>query len=168
MADLGVHKTDLLIFLLETKVKKVTAVLKTLDKKDAEGNLINVDDNAICIYEMENGAVGTMTASWTYYGEEDNSTIIYGSEGILKIYDVPNYSIVRIGKDGTKIYYELDKMQTNDNQTKSGIIDSWVAAIKNDTVPEVNGKDALDAMKAIFAALESSESGQTVEITEED
>ena len=75
MADLGVHKTDLLIFLLETKVKKVTAVLKTLDKKDAEGNLINVDDNAICIYEMENGAVGTMTASWTYYGEEDNSTI---------------------------------------------------------------------------------------------
>ena len=149
MADLGVHKTDLLIFLLETKVKKVTAVLKTLDKKDAEGNLINVDDNAICIYEMENGAVGTMTASWTYYGEEDNSTIIYGSEG-------------------TKIYYELDKMQTNDNQTKSGIIDSWVAAIKNDTVPEVNGKDALDAMKAIFAALESSESGQTVEITEED
>lgn len=168
MADLGVHKTDLLIFLLETKVKKVTAVLKTLDKKDAEGNLINVDDNAICIYEMENGAVGTMTASWTYYGEEDNSTIIYGSEGILKIYDNPNYSIVRIGKDGTKIYYELDKMQTNDNQTKSGIIDSWVAAIKNDTVPEVNGKDALDAMKAIFAALESSESGQTVEITEED
>lgn len=117
---------------------------------------------------MENGAVGTMTASWTYYGEEDNSTIIYGSEGILKIYDDPNYSIIRIGKDGTKIYYELDKMQTNDNQTKSGIIDSWVAAIKNDTVPEVNGKDALDAMKAIFAALESSESGQTVEITEED
>ena len=35
-----------------------------------------------------------MTASWTYYGEEDNSTIIYGSEGILKIYDDPNYSIV--------------------------------------------------------------------------
>ena len=118
MADLGVHKTDLLIFLLETKVKKVTAVLKTLDKKDAEGNLINVDDNAICIYEMENGAVGTMTASWTYYGEEDNSTIIYGSEGILKIYDDPNYSIVRIGKDGTKIYYELDKMKKNVNLTK--------------------------------------------------
>ena len=154
----------------ETIAKQPLMVTVAYDtgKKDAEGNLINVDDNAICIYEMENGAVGTMTASWTYYGEEDNSTIIYGSEGILKIYDDPNYSIVRIGKDGTKIYYELDKMQTNDNQTKSGIIDSWVAAIKNDTVPEVNGKDALDAMKAIFAALESSESGQTVEITEED
>ena len=46
---------------------------------------------------------------------------------------------------------------------KSGIIDSWGSSYKKkDTVPEVNGKDALDAMKAIFfAALESSESGQT-------
>ena len=79
-------KTDLLIFLLETKGEKSNSCIKKLwIKKDAEGNLINVDDNAICIYEMENGAVGTMTASWTYYGEEDNSTIIYGSEGILKI-----------------------------------------------------------------------------------
>ena len=168
MADLGVHKTDLLIFLLETKVKKVTAVLKTLDKKDAEGNLINVDDNAICIYEMENGAVGTMTASWTYYGEEDNSTIIYGSEGILKIYDDPNYSIVRIGKDGTKIYYELDKMQTNDNQTKSGIIDAFVESVENDTEPAVPGKSVLSAMKAIFGSLKSSELGRTVRVDEEE
>lgn len=66
------------------------------------------------------------------------------------------------------MFYDIDQIQTNDNQTKSGIIDSWVAAIKNDTVPEVNGKDALDAMKAIFADWNSSESGQTVEITEED
>ena len=86
---------------------------------------------------------------------------------------IAGYIITREYTDDTMkniltIPIPLDKMQTNDNQTKSGIIDSWVAAIKNDTVPEVNGKDALDAMKAIFAALESSESGQTVEITEED
>ena len=47
MADLGVHKTDLLIFLLETKVKKVTAVLKTLDKKDAEGNPIMAEHEVV-------------------------------------------------------------------------------------------------------------------------
>ena len=87
---------------------------------------------------------------------------------MLKIYHDPKYCIELIRKDGGKVFYDIDQIQTNDNQTKSGIIDSWVAAIKNDTVPEVNGKDALDAMKAIFAALESSESGQTVEITEED
>ena len=117
---------------------------------------------------MENGAVGTMTASWTYYGEEDNSTIIYGSEGILKIYDDPNYSIVRIGKDGTKIYYELDKMQTNDNQTKSGIIDAFVESVENDTEPAVPGKSVLSAMKAIFGSLKSSELGRTVRVDEEE
>ena len=85
MADLGVHKTDLIQFLLDSRVIETTAHITTLDKKDAQGNLIGVDDNAICIYKMENGVVGTMTASWTYYGEEDNSTILYGTEGIMKI-----------------------------------------------------------------------------------
>ena len=57
------------------------AYLGTLDKCTADGKKIGVDDNAICIYEMDGGAVGTMTASWTYYGAEDNSTILYGTKG---------------------------------------------------------------------------------------
>ena len=68
MADLGIHKTDLIQFLTGQKVVRTTARVTTLDKKDATGNLIGVDDNAICIYEMSGGAFGTMTASWTYYG----------------------------------------------------------------------------------------------------
>ena len=75
MADLGVHKTDLIQFLLDTTVVEVRAMLTTLDKKDAAGEIIGVDDNAICIYRMANGVIGTMTASWTYYGPEDNSTM---------------------------------------------------------------------------------------------
>ena len=73
MADLGVHKTDLIQYLLNDTVEETTAKVTTLDKKDSNGNLIGVDDNAICIYKMKSGIIGTMTASWTYYGEEDNS-----------------------------------------------------------------------------------------------
>ena len=80
MADLGIHKTDLIQFLTSQRVVETTAKLLTLDKVDACGNRIGVDDNAFCIYKMSGGAVGTMTASWTYYGSEDNSTIIYGTE----------------------------------------------------------------------------------------
>ena len=79
MADLGVHKTDLIQYLLNDTVEETTAKVTTLDKKDSNGNLIGVDDNAICIYKMKSGIIGTMTASWTYYGEEDNSTIISSS-----------------------------------------------------------------------------------------
>ena len=83
MADLGIHKTDLIQFLLGENVVRTTAKLTTLDKRGADGNLIGVDDNAICIYEMADGVIGTMTASWTYYAAEDNSTVIYGTEGVL-------------------------------------------------------------------------------------
>ena len=67
MADLGIHKTDMIQYVLGSKIVKTQAILTTLDKKDATGGLIGVDDNAICIYQMENGVIGTMTASWTYY-----------------------------------------------------------------------------------------------------
>ena len=166
MADLGIHKTDLIQFLTGQKVSAVRAYLGTLDKCTADGKKIGVDDNAICIYEMDGGAVGTMTASWTYYGAEDNSTILYGTKGIMRIYDDPNYSIVVIGRDGEKTLYEIDKIQTNDNQTSSGVIDLWVKCLKEQTPPEISGEEALDAMKAVFAALESAQSGKTVQIEE--
>ena len=93
MADLGVHKTDLIQYILDDVVEETTAKVITLDKRDRHGNLIGVDDNAVCIYKMKSGVLGTMTASWTYYGEEDNSTVIYGTEGILKIYENPDYCL---------------------------------------------------------------------------
>ena len=94
MADLGIHKTDLIRYLLGKDVVRTTARLTTLDKRGEDGELIGVDDNAICIYEMEGGILGTMTVSWTYYGAEDNSTILYGTNGIMIIFDDPDHSIV--------------------------------------------------------------------------
>ncbi len=164
MADLGVHKADLIQYLLNSRIVETTAKVITLDKKDSAGQLIGVDDNAICIYRMENGAVGTMTASWTYYGEEDNSTILYGTKGIMKIYDNPQYSITVITADGERILYEIDKIQTNDNQTKSGIIDEFVSAITEKRSSAVDAGDVLNAMKAVFASVESSEKQTTVRI----
>ena len=113
---------------------------------------------------MDRGTVGTMTASWTCYGPEDNSTILYGTDGVMRIYDDPKYSIVVEKRDGDRVYYEVDQIQTNENQTKSGIIDLWVECLVRKQEPEISGEDALSAMKAVFAALESSKSGQCVRV----
>ena len=166
MADLGIHKTDLIQFLTGQKVIRTTARVTTLDKKDATGNLISVDDNAICIYEMSGGAFGTMTASWTYYGAEDNSTVLYGTKGIMRIYDDPAISIKVILADGGKISYDVEAIQTNDNQTKSGVIDLWMESLVNNKAPEISGESALAAMRAVFASIQSSETGKAVEIPE--
>ena len=164
VADLGVHKTDLIQYILDDYVEEVKSVVATLDKKDPDGNPISVDDNAICIYTMENGVIGTMTASWTYYGAEDNSTVIYGTEGIMRIYDNPDYSIQIVTKNGEKIYMDVEPIQTNDNQTKSGIIDLFIDTLEQNKEPEISGKNVLPAMRAIFAAVQSCQEKRTIEI----
>ena len=164
MADLGIHKTDMIQYVLGTKIAKTQAVLSTLDKRDATGNLIGVDDNAICIYQMENGVIGTMTASWTYYAAEDNTTVIYGTKGELRLYDDPKYSVQQINADGTRIDYQIDQIQTNDNQTASGIIDLFVDCLVENKEPEISGADVLHAMKAVFASIESSAKGCAIEV----
>ncbi len=164
MADLGVHKTDLIQYLLGQTVTGVTAYLGSLDKKTPDGKPISVDDNAICIYQMSGGAVGTMTASWTDYSGEDNSTVLFGTEGVLRIYDDPAHSIVLGRRDGTTEYYDVDQIQTNDNQTSSGIIDLFVAHLIDPIQPYISAESVLPAMRAVFAAAESAETGRTVTI----
>lgn len=164
IADLGIHKTDLIQFLTASRVVETTAKVVTIDKRNADGTPIGVDDNVICIYKLESGAIGTMCASWSYYGKEDNSTILYGKTGIMRIYADAAYSIVIEKKNGDTVKYALDKIQTNDNQTKSGLIDAFVESLENNTEVPVTGTQVLHAMKAVFASIESSRSGKTIEI----
>ena len=164
MADLGIHKTDLIQYLLGEHVAEATAVMASLDKKDGSGRLIEVDDNAICIYKMESGVVGTMTASWTYYGQEDNSTVLYGTEGIMRIYEDPEYCIKIIKPGNDVILYNVDQIQTNDKQTRSGVIDAFVECIVQGKEPPISGSSVLSAMKAVFASMESAKTGKTIRI----
>lgn len=166
MADLGIHKTDLIQYILGQRIVATTARLVTIDKKGPDGELIGVDDNAICVYEMNGGAIGTMTASWTYYGAEDNSTVIYGTEGNMTIYDIDRAPIVIRKKGGEVIEVQSGQIQTNDNQTKSGIIDAFIECLVEDREPTISGQDVLAAMRAVFASIKSSEDGVRVEIPE--
>lgn len=168
MADLGIHKTDLVQYLTGSRVTEVTAYMGTLDKCYEDGSLIGVDDNAFCIYRMEDGSMGTVSVSWTCYGKEDNSTILYGTKGVMKLYSHPEHSIVLEMRDGSTVFYDIDRIQTNDNQTKSGVIDLFVTCLKEQTPPEISGKEALSAMRAVFAAVESSESGKKVVVRQEE
>ena len=163
MADLGIHKTDLIRFLLDDDIASVDAKIVTLDKRGSDGSLIAVDDNAFVIYEMKSGAVGTLRASWTNYGPENNSTVIYGSEGVMSIFLNPEHSIEVAKKNGERDYYDVEVMQTNDNQTSSGVIDAFIDSLDRGTAA-ISGEDVLESMKAVFAALKSAEERKEVRI----
>ncbi|KGO32222.1 hypothetical protein Q757_02295 [Oenococcus alcoholitolerans] len=159
--DLGVHKIDLIRFILNDEIKKVTSRSFTLDKRKSDGSFIDVDDNSIGIYEFESGVVGTITSSWTYYGEEDNSTIFYGDKGLLKIYDDPKYSIKAFLLNGDRIDYDIDHIQTNESQTNSGVIDNFVDSLINKKSSVLEAVEILGSMRAVFAGIESNNNNDT-------
>ena len=169
MADLGVHKTDLIHFLTGEKIVETTAALETADKKYEDGTPISVDDNAYCIYRLASGVMGAMHVSWTFYGKEDNSTILYGTQGRIRIYDDPVYSLIVEKPDGKGAYYMLDAMTSNEDQTggkrtNTGVIDAFIASIETGVKQLASGEEAAAAMHVIFANERSSSEKRSIEI----
>ena len=164
MGDLGVHKADLIRWLIDDEIQEVKAYAMTLDKKFEDGRPIEVDDNAVCLLKSSTGILGTLTSSWTYYGDEDNSTVLYCSGGVIKLYDNPEFPVVVVKKNGEKLYYKMPGIQTNASQTSSGVIDRFVGSIKNNRPVEISGEDGLAALKIILACMEAAEKNTTVTI----
>ncbi|MGN7402293.1 Gfo/Idh/MocA family protein [Cytobacillus praedii] len=147
--DLGIHKIDLIHYLLADEIEEVRAFHGALDKVDETGKPIEVCDNVVCALKTKKGRLGTASFSWTYYGSEDNSTTIYCQDGIIKIYQDPEAQLIIEKKDGTIIKYELEPIQTNDNQTNSGVIDAFIDCIIHDRKPLVTSREALACLKVI-------------------
>jgi UDP-N-acetylglucosamine 3-dehydrogenase len=161
MGDLGVHKADLLRYLLGEEFVEVAGFVETSAKEGTD-----VDDNAVCVLKTESGTIGTLAASWSYTAKEDNSTIIYGENAILRLEDDPNYSLVVQYKNGEIVKYELGQIQSNDDggQKNTHVIENFVQSIVDDTVPPISGEEGKKSLEVILAALESSESKQITSV----
>jgi predicted dehydrogenase len=154
--DLGIHKIDLIHYLLDDEITDVHAFTGALDKVDENGDPIEVCDNVVCALRTKKGRLGTASFSWTYYGSEDNSTTIYCQKGIIKIYHHPKYQLIIESNVGEITNYQLEPIQTNDNQTNSGVIDAFISSIINDEEPIVTGHEAIKTLKVIEKILNGS------------
>lgn len=161
MGDLGVHKTDLLRYLLGEEIVEVGSFVETSAKDFA-----NVDDNAVCILKTESGIIGTLAASWTYVSKEDNSTIIYGEKAILRLEDDPIHPLIVQYANGEVVKYELGKIQSNhgEGQNQSHVVEKFVESILLDQEPPISGKEGLKALKVILAALESEKTKKIIKV----
>ncbi|MCA1038581.1 Gfo/Idh/MocA family oxidoreductase [Bacillus infantis] len=158
MGDLGVHKADLLRYLLG-EFTEVGALIATNAKENTE-----VDDNAVCVLRSESGAVGTLAASWSYMGGSDNSTVIYGEKGTIHLEADPEYSLIEVYRDGSSVQHKLDKIQTNEEggQTTSHVINHFVESVVEDKEPLISGEEGLKSLEIILAAIESQKTKQIV------
>lgn len=165
--DLGIHKVDVLHYLLDDEIEQVSAFQGALHKVDEQGQPIEVCDNIVCSLKTKKGRLGTASFSWTHYGQEDNSTVLYCEKGILKIYNSDAYQLEVLTNNGEKINYELESIQTNDNQTNTGIIDAFIESIRLDHPPMVTGQEALSSLAVILAILEAAGTGRVVSVESE-
>lgn len=167
MGDLGVHKTYLIPWLLGTDIAEAGAFIATMHKKNEKGKLITVDDNAVCILRMANGVIGQLTASWTYYGGEDNTTTIIGTKGRMVLGANPDYQVEVFLGNGEVALYKVGAVATNTSQVKSGIPDLFVDCVLDDFEPPFDGLKGYKALAAVVACMNSSESGQIVKVNNE-
>lgn len=154
--DLGSHKIDLIRFLTGMEITDVFATLMTLDKRHLDGSLIDLEDNAVCQFRMEDGMPGIMHFSWTNYGQEDNGTTIYGDKGVMKIFGDYTDDIVLELRDKTTVKYKVSSISTNANQLKSGVIDEFVSAILENRRPIVAAVDGHNTLAVLTAGIESA------------
>ncbi|WP_028559970.1 Gfo/Idh/MocA family protein [Paenibacillus pinihumi] len=158
MGDLGVHKADLIRWLLDDEVAVVGGLISTIDKKT------DVDDNAVCILQMKSGAIGSLVASWTYYKGEDNSTVLWCENGVLKIGTDPVDQVVLELRNGSVERHQVGAIATNERQTTSGVIDAFVNSIVTKTPPAISGEEGRRSLEVILAAFESKATGKMISL----
>lgn len=157
MAELGVHRIDLMRYLLRTEAKRVFCTLPQLDADKPDAAIVSGEDNAMAIVEYENGVYGTMGFSRTSYGGNDRTTQIFGTKGVITIYG-EEAPLKLATREGEVTLYDLACQE----QTKFEITDvhrlffDW---IENGGTPFVSGEDGLAASKTVDAMIQSNREG---------
>jgi predicted dehydrogenase len=162
--DLGVHKADLMRWLLSQEFSEVGGFVSTLDKRDAQGNFVDLDDNAYLTLKTTGGIIGSMILSWTNYGVEENYTILYCQKGVISLGIDPTYTVIVNYHNGDREMYKVGEIATNLKQVASGIIDSFTASIESNTPPAINGAEGYACLNVILTAMEAAQQGKHLKI----
>ncbi|ADU30524.1 Gfo/Idh/MocA family protein [Evansella cellulosilytica] len=160
MGDLGVHKADLMRYLLGD-FSEVGSFIETNAKENTD-----VDDNAVCVLRTENGVIGTLAASWAYVTGSYNGTIIYGQEGTLRLEDDPEHSLIEEYKNGHVIKHKLSKIQSNEDgaRTNTHVIDHFVESVLENKQPLIDGEEGMKSLQIILGAIKSQETKQIISL----
>lgn len=162
--DLGVHKADLMRWLLDEEIAEVAGFVETLHKKNPDGSPIALDDNAFVTLKTESGVIGTMMISWTNYGSEENYTIIFCENGVLRLGDDPDWGVIVQHANGDREQHAVGEIATNEKQVASGIIDAFTDSILRRRKPEIDGNEGYQSLNVILTAMDAAKQGKTLKL----
>ena len=159
MLNVGCHRIDVIPYLFGSKIKSVMASTPTIHKTYADGSLIDAPDHAMIIAELENGMTGSFWISWCNYGEMERSTMIYGTEGTLSLYEKP----------GIVLRKHREKPQTVPVSFRPEddfrITWNFADALNGTGEPVADGLDGLNCLIAMDAVKQSARENRKIEIS---
>ncbi|GAA4726548.1 Gfo/Idh/MocA family protein [Brevibacillus fulvus] len=145
IADLGVHKLDLIRWLLADEFSQLTAFAETFQRKRV------VEDSAVMLGKTAGGIVGTFSFSWNN-PLQDHRMVLFGEHGNLTTGETM-FGIKVEYHDGRVLEEEQYPLRRQDGHFSSGVIEHFIACIKNGDRPLIDGCEAVRTMRTIFRAL---------------
>lgn len=163
MLSVGCHRIDLIDWLFGDRITSVMAHLPTLDKRKSDGTLIRDEDTAMILLQCESGLSGMLYTGWCTYGCTDRETHIFGTEGVMKLFEDP-WSVAIYKKNQEKIYYDLSAWAKKGSEGATAIIDCFVECITEGKEAFVTAEEGVRCMRVLDAIAESGRTGSWVKV----
>lgn len=150
-ADGAIHMLETLVHLLEEPFVKGRSILATRDKKNAEGNLIALEDTGAYALQTQSGIIGTILTSWCLYDGWQSPLTLYCENGVLRVYPSPDLALTVTYKDGnTETMPRIPKSQWPHG---SGVMHAFARGVsegQDSTALAINGMRAVQAMQILL------------------
>lgn len=160
MADLGVHTADLIRYLTDMEVVEISAFADCLEKPDAD-----VEDNFSSCIRFENGALGTLAASWTIKAAGANFTNIHCENGMLRIDNTqPSRRIVAnlVNPQCEIVFDEPGPLVEYEGSWGVDVGGAFIRAVLGLETPFCSGVEGMKSLAIILAAEESANTGKRI------
>ncbi|WP_164931535.1 Gfo/Idh/MocA family protein [Longirhabdus pacifica] len=145
LGDLGIHKIDIIHWLLEDEMEQVSTY--THHQREQ----VEVEDNAVIIAKMKKGAIGSISVSWSN-PLQDHRTVFYGTKGNLIFGESMNSLRIHL-HDGQVIEEQVNLAIRQDQGLHSGVVDQFIQCMKQESYEqaECSGESALSTMKTLLS-----------------
>lgn len=160
MADLGVHKADLVRYIAGKEIAEISGYTARLEKQGT------VEDNFVSGFKFADGTVGTLGASWTIYGLPANYIMFHCQKGSLYLQIDPTRPVlVGLHEPHGEVTYDLPEPDIR-------YPDSWgldvsghfARACMRKEKPFCSGEEGMKSLQVIIAAEKSAKTGRSVQL----
>lgn len=161
MADLGVHKADLVRFLTGKEIVAVSAFVERLEKKNSD-----VDDNLAGCLQFDDGTLGMLGASWTAKGHGADYTYLHCEKGTLRVKVDPKRPLTAdLEHPECEIVFDLPPPR-NDYPGSWGLDagGSFVRAVLGLEEPFCTGVEGMKSLQVILAFEAAARTGKRVQV----